>query len=84
MTHELYRKMIKEEMEYNEASKQMPKGDILEYAFKQLSVIDNGVINTQIEKYRTKKEELIKQYTEINENINKLVEQYYVELIKTL
>ena len=84
MSHELYRKMIKEEIEYNEASKQMPKGDILEYAFKQLSVIDNNVINTQIENYRKRKEELVKQYTEVNENINKLVEQYYTELMKTL
>lgn len=84
MTHELYRKLIKEEIEYNEAGGQMPKGDILEYAFKQLSVIDNGVINTQIENYRKRKEELVKQYTEITEQINKLVEQYYGELMKTL
>ena len=84
MTYELYRKMIKEEMEYNETSGQMPKGDILEYAFKQLSVIDTDVVNIQIENYRKRKAELIKQYAEVNEQINKLVEQYYSELMKTL
>lgn len=82
--YELYRKLIKEELEYNETINQMPKGDALEYAFKQLSIIDNATINTQIEKYRSEKEELVKQYNEINEKINNLINKYYDELTKAL
>ena len=84
MVFDLYRQLIKEELEYNQSVNQMPRGDALEIAFKQLSILDNGVINGQIKTYRDKKEALVKEYNEINEKLNKLVDEYYTELIKKL
>ena len=84
MVFDLYRQLIKEELEYNQSVNQMPRGDALEIAFKQLSILDNGVINGQIKNYRDKKEALVKEYNEINEKLNKLVDEYYTELIKKL
>lgn len=82
--YELFRKLIKEEMEFNEKINQMTKGDILEVAFKQLSVIDSGSINTQIEKYREEKEVLLKEYDDVTKKLSDLVNKYYDELIKSL
>ena len=84
MVFDLYRQLIKEELEYNQSVNQMPRGDALEIAFKQLSILDNGVINGQIKNYRDKKEALVKEYNEINEKLNKLVDEYYTELMKKL
>ena len=84
MLFELYRQLVKEEIEYNESVNQMPRGDALEYAFKQLSVLDNTNINETITSYREKKEILVKKYNIITEEINKIVDEYYTELIKAL
>uniref|UniRef100_A0A6M3M6I1 Uncharacterized protein n=1 Tax=viral metagenome TaxID=1070528 RepID=A0A6M3M6I1_9ZZZZ len=82
--NKLKREMLKERLEILETTGQIPKGDALEQAFYEIVNDNDELINIQIKKYRERKKELIKQYTNINEELNKLVDKYYDELIKNL
>lgn len=81
MTHILFKKILKENMEYNINSKQMTKSDAIDITNMQLAIIDNQIINEQIEKYNKQKDEIIKKYYD---DMNKLTDSYYDELIKIL
>jgi len=84
MTHELYKKMIKEDMENMTQTGQIPKDQIVEIALEKLSVIDNTIINDAIEKYRGSKKELMDKADELNKQIVKLVDDYYTQILKDL
>jgi len=84
MVFELYRELIKEELDYNIKVAEMPMGDALEHAFKQLSILDNKEINEQIKKYRETKNKLIDELNKTSEDINNLVTKYYDGLVKKL
>lgn len=89
MTHEMYIKLIKEDMENATHTQlfntgQITKEQLVEVALEKLSAIDNPEINKIIDMYRTKKEEYMKQATEVNEKIFKLIEQVYNSILKDL
>lgn len=89
MTHELYIKLIKEDMENATKTQlfhtgQVTKEQLVEIALEKLATIDNPEINKIINMYREQKEEYIKQANEVNEKIYKLIEQVYDSIIKDL
>jgi len=84
MIDETKRMMLKERINLWINSGQMPKGDILEQIFYEIYDNANNPIKDQIKKYRDKKQELLKQYNEVNENLAKLVDEYYDEFMKKL
>jgi len=84
MSHELYIKMIKEDMENMSNSGQVTKDQVIEIALEKLAMIDNKEINEAIIEYRKQKNEIIKQTKELNEKIVKLVDECYDSIIKDL
>jgi len=84
MEHKLFRKKLKDQLEYNtnpNNPQRIAKDDAIEIINTQLTIIDNHLINEQIEKYDKQREEIIKKYYE---DIGKLTDSYYNELIKIL
>lgn len=84
MEHKLYRKKLKEQIEYNinpNNPQRISKDDAIELINIQLSMIDNTNLNEQIERYDNQREQIIKKYYE---DIGKLTDSYYNELIKIL
>jgi len=84
MTHELYKKMIKEDMENMTNTGQIPKDQILEIALEKLASMDYANINQAIEKYRAGKKELMDKAEDLNKQIVKLVDDYYTQVLNDL
>jgi len=83
MSHELFLKIIKEEIEVG-TSQNVSKLELVENALRQLAILDNDKFNEQIELYRSKKDEIIKEQLGLNDKFNKLVDKYYDALLKGL
>lgn len=83
MSHELFLKIVKEEIEAG-AGQNVSKIELVENALHQLAILDLKVFNDQIEKYRSRKEDIIKKQLGVNDEFNKLIDEYYDALLKGL
>ena len=83
MTHELFMKLIKEDIQAG-TNQQVSKIELVENALHQLAIVDKKEFNDLIEKYRSRKEEIIKKQLELNDELNKMVDKYYNALIEGL
>jgi len=83
MSYELFKELIKEELEIDNPE-QVSKLELVENALGKLALLDDEQYNKQIKSYKEKKEKLFKKLNEVNNEIGTLVDTYYKALLEGL
>lgn len=82
--YEILRKILKEEMEQNETTKEIPKDQFLGYIIKELARIDYEPFNTQINEYFSKLEDMKEEDNKNRFKYQELIEKYHNAIFKAL
>ena len=83
MSYELKKELIKERLEVG-VQQNVTKIELVEYALDELAMIDDTDYNELINKYRSRKLEIMNKQEQLNQELSDLVEKYYDALIKGL
>ena len=84
MTHELYRRLVKEDFEELLKNPQVLDIQAVEITLGKLSIIDDVSINNGIEEYYAKQKEIKEKITKASKEMAELVEKTKKDLLKDL
>ena len=82
MGHEPYIKVIKEDMENMISSGQVPKDQIVLIALEKLASIGDNDINETIVEFLDKRDNILKQTSELNDKYIRLIDSCYKGIVE--